>query len=134
MSRQLLVPMDDSEPARAALHHALSLFPDAEITVIHAVDDLAAGYSGRPPAAAGEEAEPEFFDDVDRLAEEYGVAIDRRVVSGTAAEAVLEFADEAEIDQIIMGSRGRSGVSRVLLGSIAEQVARRATVPVTIVR
>lgn len=126
--------MDDSAPARAALEHALSLFPDDQVTVVHAVDDLAAGYSGRPPASAGEDAEPDFFDDVDRIADEYGATVETRVVSGTAAEAILEFAESEGVEQIVMGSKGRSGVSRVLLGSIAEQVARRAPVPVTIVR
>ncbi|WP_306054552.1 universal stress protein [Natronococcus wangiae] len=133
MARQLLVPMDDSEPARAALEYALERFPDDEITVVHAVDDLEAGYGGRPPAVAGEDSYPDVFDDVDRLADEYGRRIETRVVEGQPATAILEYVDEAGIDDIVIGSEGRSGVSRMLLGSVAEQVARRSPVPVMIV-
>ncbi|GAB7018970.1 universal stress protein [Halostagnicola bangensis] len=133
MTHHLLVPVDDSDPARAALEYALEHFPDAEITVLHAVDDLAAGYAGQPPAIAGTDAEPEVFDEAKRLAEEYDADLETAVVDGTAGDAILEYAEEEGVDGIIMGSKGRSGVSRVLLGSIAEQVTRRATVPVTVV-
>lgn len=133
MTQHLLVPVDDSDPSRSALEYALEHFPDAEITVLHAIDDLAAGYAGQPPAVAGTDAEPEVFDEAKRLAAEYDADFETQVVGGTAGEAILEYAEEERIDGIVMGSKGRSGVSRVLLGSIAEQVTRRASVPVTVV-
>ncbi|WP_137291102.1 universal stress protein [Natronorubrum halophilum] len=134
MPRQLLVPMDDSETARAALEHALEVFPNDEITVVHAVDDLEAGYGGRPPAAVGDEGdEPEFFADVRSIAKRYDRPVETTVIEGTSADAILEYADEANVDQIVMGSEGRSGVSRMLLGSVAEAVTRRSPLPVTIV-
>lgn len=132
MSHSLLVPMDDSDPARAALEYALEYFPNAEITVCHAIDDLEAGYADQPSAAQAD-AEPEIFADAERIAAEHDTTIETQIVSGTAAEAILEFARENGIDGIVMGSKGRSGVSRVLLGSIAEQVTRQADVPVTVV-
>ena len=131
MSRHLLVPMDDSEPARTALEHALSVFPDDEVTVVHAVDDLEAGYGGGNPADDAEE--PEFFADVRAIADRHDARVETDVIEGTSADAILEYADERGVDQIVMGSEGRSGVSRMLLGSIAEAVTRRATVPVTVV-
>ncbi|ELY87953.1 universal stress protein [Natrialba taiwanensis] len=141
MTRHLLVPMDDSEPARAALEHALSIFPEDELTVLHAVDELEAGYGGEPSAATAavnegnesDEFEPEFFATVRSMAAEYDRSVETAVVEGTSAAAILEFAREEGVDQIVMGSEGRSGVSRMLLGSIAEGVARRSTVPVTVV-
>ena len=132
MARHLLVPMDGSEPARAALEHALSLFPDDEVTVLHAVDELAAGYGGQSMDEALAD-EPDFFDDVRELAASRSASVDLRQVEGAAADAILEYADEHDVDQIVIGSEGRSGVSRVLLGSIAEEVTRRSAVPVTIV-
>ncbi|GAB3677988.1 universal stress protein [Halopiger thermotolerans] len=132
MSRTLLVPMDDSEPARAALEHALAVHRDAEITVLHAVDELESGYGGGP-AGGADDAEPVFFEDVRSTADEYGRPVETTVVEGTSADAILEYADEHSVDQIVMGSEGRSGVSRMLLGSVAEAVTRRASVPVTIV-
>ncbi|MDG5819569.1 universal stress protein, partial [Natronococcus sp. A-GB7] len=68
-----------------------------------------------------------------RLAEEHGRRIETRVLEGQAADAILEYVVEAGVDEIVMGSEGRSGVSRMLLGSVAEKVARRSPVPVTIV-
>ncbi|MXV61498.1 universal stress protein [Natronorubrum sp. JWXQ-INN-674] len=136
MTRHLLVPMDDSATARAALEHALTVFPDDEVTVVHAVDDLEAGYAGRPPVTVsgdGDETEPEFFADVRSIADRRGDTIETAVIEGTSADAILEYAEDAGIDQIVMGSEGRSGVSRMLLGSVAEAVTRRSSIPVTIV-
>jgi nucleotide-binding universal stress UspA family protein len=46
---------------------------------------------------------------------------------------VLEYADDHGIDQIVLGSHGRSGIDRMLLGSVAETVTRRARIPVTVI-
>ena len=46
----------------------------------------------------------------------------------------MTYAEENDIDHIVVGSHGRGGVSRMLLGSVAETVARRSSVPVTIIR
>ncbi|RQG94670.1 universal stress protein [Natrarchaeobius chitinivorans] len=136
MTRHLLVPMDDSDAAFAALEHALSTFPGAEVTVVHAVDDLEAGYGGGSTTddpTAADDAEPDFFADVRAVADERARSVEMAIVEGTPAPAILEHATAADVDGIVMGSEGRSGVSRVLLGSVAEAVARRSTVPVTIV-
>ncbi|ELY55544.1 UspA domain-containing protein [Natronolimnohabitans innermongolicus JCM 12255] len=131
--------MDDSEPARAALEHALAMFPDDEIRVIHVVDDLEAGYGGgRPPVAAdsdggGDADEPSFFADIREVAAEDGRPLEATVIEGSSPTAILEHGEEIGADQIVMGSEGRSGVSRMLLGSVAEGVTRRSTIPVTIV-
>jgi len=53
---------------------------------------------------------------------------------GRPTKVIVEYADDHDIDQIVMGSHGRSGMSRILLGSVAEIVVRRASVPVTVVR
>ncbi|AEH35844.1 universal stress protein [Halopiger xanaduensis] len=132
MTRHLLVPMDDSETARGALEHALSIHPDDEITVIHVIDDLEAGYAGGP-AGGADEVEPDFFAAVQAMADEYGRSVDTTVVEGTSADAILEYARDEDVDQIVMGSEGRSGVSRMLLGSVAETVTRKSRIPVTIV-
>lgn len=132
MAPQLLVPMDDSEPARSALEYALDRFPEDDVTVVHAIDDLEAGYGGHSTTAS-DAPDPEFFEDVEQIAVEYDSTVETEVIEGQAADAVLEYVDEAGTDGIVIGSEGRSGVSRMLLGSVAEQVAREADVPVTIV-
>ncbi|OAQ53028.1 universal stress protein UspA [Natrinema mahii] len=130
MSRHVLVPMDDSAPARAALDHALEWVPADRLTVVHAVDDLEADYEG---IVSGDD-EPDFFADARAIADDRGRSLETAVVEGGGtAEAILEYVGEADVDAIVMGSEGKAGVSRLLLGSVAEGVTRRAAVPVTIV-
>ena len=127
--------MDDSDSARAALEHALSVFPDDEVTALHVVDDLEAGYAGEATVSDADEDGPasELFADVRAIADDHDRTVETAVVEGAAAEVILEFAHEERVDGIVMGSQGRSGVSRMLLGSVAEAVTRRSTVPVTVV-
>lgn len=68
-------------------------------------------------------------------ADRAGEGIDVRATHevGNPAREILSFADDTDVDHVVIGSRGRTGVW-VLLGSVAENVARRASVPVTIVR
>lgn len=122
--------MDDSDRARSALEHALTAFADADVTVLHVVDDLEAGYGGGTPDA---DATPDFFDDVAAVATRHDTAVETVVMKGTPAKTILAYVETESIDGIVMGSEGRSGVSRVLLGSVAEAVTRRSPVPVTIV-
>jgi len=53
---------------------------------------------------------------------------------GDPAREIVDYAEDHEIDQIVMGSHGRTGATRLLLGSVAELVVRRSPVPVTVVR
>lgn len=136
---RILVPYDDSEPARKALREALETFGSAEIIVFHVIelDELSQGVAG----LAAEELEQtqeaqaaEAFDEAEAIAERYGVTIRRATGKGDAAEAIVEEADEYNVDHVVMGSHGRSGLSRILLGSVAEAVVRDAPVSVTISR
>jgi len=53
---------------------------------------------------------------------------------GRPARAIEECAEEAAVDHVVIGSHGRDGIARILLGSVAETVVRRSPVPVTAVR
>ena len=140
MSKRILVPVDGSEQSDTALEYALEEFGDAELTVFHVIDPT--GYSG-PVGIPGtseewyesarEESE-QLFEQAQSSADAYGVTLHTATETGRPSTAIVEYADEHGFDQIVMGSHGRSGVSRILLGSVAETVVRRATVPVTVVR
>jgi nucleotide-binding universal stress UspA family protein len=68
-------------------------------------------------------------------AERFGITTHVSVIDGgEAAPAILQAAERLNVDAISMGSQGRSGVARALLGSVAEQVTRSARKPVLIVR
>lgn len=137
---EVIVPVDDSSPARTALEHALERYPDANITALHVLNPSVAAYGVDNPHnfeqafdAEKEKAEA-LFDTLEELGDEHGVSIRTETISGSPAPCILEYAENNDADQIVIGSHGRSGMARVLLGSVAEQVVRRASMPVTVVR
>lgn len=142
MTRHVLVPLDGSDCSRHALKHTLETFPDATITTIHVIDPLDSVYAteagGLPVAEEwydnAQERASEIHGDAQELADEYGTNVDTVTEVGKPARTILEYADNNELDQIVMGSHGRKGLERIVLGSVAESVVRRATVPVTVVR
>lgn len=140
----VLVPYDDSPMAETALEHACEQYPEGTVTVLHVIDFVAAGYSA-PPDAAFPGYWEEWYDEEQattenllerarETAEGYGVAVETATEMGPPARVIVEYADEHGVDGIVMGSHGRDGLSRVLLGSVAETVIRRAHCPVTVVR
>ncbi|MFH5799891.1 universal stress protein [Haladaptatus sp. CMAA 1911] len=140
MAKRILVPVDGSEQATEALSYALEEFPGAEIGVINVIDPIDVGYTstvGMPGYSeewyeeSKENAEA-VFEEARELADEHGVTLTTKTEVGQPAQTIVDYAEE--FDQIIMGSHGRSGVSRILLGSVAETVVRRSSVPVTVVR
>jgi len=142
MGKHVLVPADGSEQSKKALEHALAEFPDAEITVLNVIDPIDVGYSstvGMPGYSEewyeeSKENAEQLFDDAQETADEHGVTLVTETELGRPSQVIVKYADENDVDQIIMGSHGRSGVSRILLGSVAETVVRRSPIPVTVVR
>lgn len=136
----LLVALDDSEPAWAALEFACTEHVDAEITVVHAIDLADSGYGEVTHLGPEEllerrqERAATLFETARDRATEHGCSIETETIRGQPADATVEYASDHAIDRIVVGSHGRTGVSRILLGSVAEKIARRAPVPVTIVR
>lgn len=141
--QSVLVPVDGSELSREALVHTLTHHPDADVTVLTVVDFLDEAY-GAPPGGTptnwdewydeAEQRAREVLDDAEDVAADHGAEPDAELLLGSPARAIDSYAEEHDVDQIIMGSHGREGVSRVLLGSVAEAVMRRAPCPVTVVR
>ncbi|SFC25319.1 Nucleotide-binding universal stress protein, UspA family [Halobiforma haloterrestris] len=138
----ILVAYDGSDPARKAVTRAFDEYPDEEHVLLRVVE-AAGGSTGAGINLAQEalkdmreETSNDVEDHVDDL--EVGDDVDYRteIVVGDPAREVVEYAEEEDndVDHIFVGSHGRSGVSRVLLGSVAEKIVRRAPVPVTVVR
>ncbi len=140
MTRTVLVPVDDSDLARQALEFVLEEHAGDEIVLLHVLDPIDAIYVSEPIVwddrlleNRREDAE-QLLAELEEVATRSNVAVRTEMARGDPAKGILEYAEEADIDQIVIGSHGRSGVSRVLLGSVAESVTRRSPVPVTIVR
>ena len=83
---------------------------------------------------AEEERAEGRFEELRALADDHGVTLEGETVLGRPARAIIDYAEDNEVDQIVMGSHGRDGVSRILLGSVAETIVRRSPCPVTVVR
>ncbi|RKD97927.1 universal stress protein [Halopiger aswanensis] len=141
MATRVLVPMDGSEPAEAALEYVLEMHPEADITVLHVIElegttltvDDGLGFDDEVQRGMEEQAEA-VFDRAQELAEEAAHEGDLETTTGIGdpTRSIIDAA--ADADLVVIGSHGRHGAARLLLGSVAETVARRSPVPVTIVR
>ncbi|MFW6448271.1 MAG: universal stress protein [Halobacteriota archaeon] len=142
MTATVLIPYDGSEQARAALEHAAERFPEAALVLLSVINPAEYTYAtteeGISPLPDNwyETARGKVQRDLDRAVER--IDDDREVHTfvelGRPAQAIVAFVDEHDVDHVVIGSHGRSGVTRVLLGSVAEAVVRRSPVPVTVVK
>jgi nucleotide-binding universal stress UspA family protein len=139
MSKRVLIPFDDSKQAHEALEYALAEHSADELTVIHAIDPAEWGY-GAPGNTLGERWQQEAREksegvqsSAEAIADEYGVELTTAAETGVPSDVISEYADDNDIDHIVIGSHGRSGTKRLLLGSVAEEVARNVSIPVTII-
>lgn len=139
---RILLPVDRSDHAETAYRLAVELFDSGTLVLLHVIDPADASFS----AEASVPNIPEDwyqtrrtrvkgqFAELDAMAEGAGLETEHLVETGKPATAIVEIADREAIDHIVMGSHGRQGVSRILLGSVAETVVRRSPVPVTVAR
>jgi nucleotide-binding universal stress UspA family protein len=142
MGERVLVPVDGSEHAAHATGVAMDLFPDATMILLHVINPAEAGYSAQASIPSFSEewyeqqqtAAEELFDELEGGAVDEGVDVERVTEVGNPTRVIVEFAEDEAVDHIVMGSHGRKGVTRVLLGSVAETVVRRSPVPVTVTR
>lgn len=142
MGERILVPYDGSPLAEQALNRAVKMHPEADIVVLHVIDPVQVVYTAETEGLQSaeswhdrmlEQAE-ELCAEAKSLAAEYDCDVTTAVETGSPARGILAYVADHGIEHIIMGSHGRSGVSRLVLGSVAETVMRQSPVPVTIVR
>ncbi|WP_254768991.1 universal stress protein [Salinilacihabitans rarus] len=138
MYRRILVPVDGSACATAALEYAAAVAADvgATVHVVHVVDPTPEGDDRLAPddLAAFDEAGASLLETSVERAERAGAAAVAEACRGEPGPAILEQASERDADLIVVGTHGRSGIRRFFLGSVAEHVLRGADVPVVTVR
>jgi len=131
----LLVPVDGSDPSLAALAFALDLYPSADVTVLTVAEVTALPDDPEmTPAEAAEQRAAETLSEAESVAADHDRSVETATVHGSVPTGIVEYAEEHGVDHVVMGSTGQTGLSRILLGSVAETVVRRAPVPVTVVR
>lgn len=136
----ILIAYDGSEPAQKAVDHAIAEHADKDVILLRVVEvaggATSAGFNiiKEMLKERQEKGAVEVPSRVKDKLDEADVEFEVETVFGDPAEEIVEFAEENDIEQILIGNHGRSSVSRVLLGSVAEKVVRRAPMPVTVVR
>ncbi len=140
---KLLIPVDGSENGLCAVKHAVALSAQMkqspEMLLLNVQWNVAAGnvklfisqetindYYREQGAAALEKARA-ILDEAN-LAYQYHISI------GRPAEAIVQYAEEQKVDQIIIGAQGEESLAKLLLGSVTSKVAQMSKIPVTIAR
>ena len=145
--KTILLPTDGSACSGKAMAYALAFAQrfGARVVAFHVMGQGWEGQTRRTFGEvrqnllqeAGKRHEEEARGIVGAVADagtKVGVAVDSRIVTGTPVEQIVRLAKELSVDLIIMGTHGRTGISHVFLGSVAEKVVRRAPCPVLTVR
>lgn len=139
--RRILIATDGSEPNKKAVSYGVELarLSGAKVNVAYVVDTAA--FASVPMDAGwemmyellqkeGNEAIQQIVDD----AKASGIDIEGSLLEGHPSHEIIEFAQNNEIDVIVLGTLGKGGLDRFLLGSVAEKVTRNSKVPVLVVR
>ena len=146
MYEKILVPVDGSEASTLGLREAIELSKDqgATLRLVHVVDELImSGGLGGALAYEGNLIESlrqggrNILATAAALVEKHGGTCESAMLEhfgGPAADLIVEDANKWAADLIVLGTHGRRGIRRVVMGSDAEQIVRSASVPVLLVR
>ncbi|MCC6609347.1 MAG: universal stress protein [Burkholderiales bacterium] len=145
MYKRILVPIDGSSTANLGLKEALRLAKQqgAAVCLFHTVDESFITAAGEGMVFTDEmfkalrDAGRKILARAEALARKHGVqarSVLTETLAGSAADAIIREAKRCKADLIVMGTHGRRGVRRLVMGSDAEQVLRKTPVPVLLVR
>ena len=146
MYQRILVPLDGSDASRRALEQAIAVarLTGGALRLVHVIDELAHLTGFETARTYFQEVLPglcrrgrKLLEDARIQAASAGVATEADLAechAARVADILLQEAERWKADLIVMGTRGRRGAQRLLLGSDAEQVLRCASVPVLLVR
>ncbi|MBO9338252.1 MAG: universal stress protein [Chloroflexus sp.] len=145
MYRHILVPLDGSALAEQVLPHVHALAANegtVKITLLRAVPPIfttTVDYSGL--LAATTEAlntmEQEALEYLQQIAKQFqseGYQVHTEVSALPPAEAIIEYAENHDVDLIVIATHGRSGISRWVFGSVTQKVVQAAPTPVLVIR
>lgn len=141
MFKKILVPVDGSDPSNAAIQLALHLAKEqnGQITFVHAIElnklVAMAGPAPIDPSLAVEAACDVgriVLEDAKREADRAGIQCSCEQPEDDCVNSVLALAKQQRADLIVIGSHGRSGVPRLVLGSVSEGILRRSPIPVLV--
>lgn len=138
MEGPILVPTDGSDPADAALDHALAIAAEtgATVHVLYVADTNEPSLIrfGAEVEDVLEQEGEEVVEAATERATDRGVAVRDRVIQGQPRKVILEYAASEGVSMVVVGAHGHNGIGEYLLGSTTERVANACEVPVLTVR
>lgn len=137
--RKILHPTDFSDASAHALRYACAFAKHfgSELYLVHVVPEsvvaVSAPMGAYLPPDYRQEFEKRSNDELAKLPQEdwgEGIPVQRKTLAGPEFLEIVRYAKENKIDMIVMGTHGRTGLSHVFMGSVAEKVVRKAPCPV----
>jgi nucleotide-binding universal stress UspA family protein len=141
MYDRILVPTDGSTETERAVEHAVELATahDAELHAVYVVNS--ATFAGLHMETTWEGVDDvlrkegeDALGRVEEIAASHGVPVTTKLLDGSPSRRIVEHAEDKDCDLVVMGTHGRGGIDRLLLGSVAEGVVRACSVPVLTVQ
>jgi nucleotide-binding universal stress UspA family protein len=135
--KTILFATDFSPASKVAFEVAAALARDyrARLIAMHVIEPVQMGFSEFNAYIGPDEDKGRAMEMLQALkAPSAMVTIEHRLLEGAAATVIAETAEETGADLIVMGTHGRSGLTRLVMGSVAEEVLRRAPCPVLTIR
>jgi len=135
MYSRILLPTDGSEHAEAAIEHALSLAEryDTDVHAVHVINTRRYDTSIESQVAPLRKKGDRYLSGVEEATADSDVPVTTAMEMGRPGRALLEYADEHGVDLVVMGTRGRGGLPRRLLGSTTSYLVTHADIPVHVV-
>ncbi len=145
MYHHILVPLDGSALAEQVLPHVHALAAregTSKITLLRAVPPIfttSVDYSGLLATTADaittlEQEALEYLDQIARQFQSEGYQVHAEISALPPAEAIIEYAENHDVDLIVIATHGRSGISRWVFGSVTQKVVQAAPTPVLVIR
>lgn len=142
--RKIMIATDGSEPVRRAVETAVEIarISGAKLYAVYVIASGGLSIPSYPKDVGWERAAFEYFRTEGKEATAYvessgetaNVEVESVIMEGSPANEIVDFAEKNDIDLIVMGTFGRTGIERFLLGSVAENVVRHSKKPVLVVR
>jgi universal stress protein A len=138
--RKILCPVDYSDASKSAVRYAVELAEplQAEIHLLSVIPHIPVGPDMSVPYIPTEPHEIEAsYEDLNKLKKELipdSIKSKLSVISGDISQTILQVAERDHTNIIVIGSNGRTGLSRLILGSVSEAVVRKANVPVLVAK
>lgn len=131
MFKRILVPTDGSEHATKAADKAIELAKklDAEIVAVHVIDEKLI-----QPFEVLEKEGKEMLQQIQKKGESAGVEVSEVLLLGNPGHDMKKISNKTEADLIVIGSHGRTGLEKILMGSVAENTLKTSDIPVLLIK